>query len=197
MKFFFAVCILVEVAAFEYPQEHKRFTGYENNLDKSDAFEYPQERNKFTGYEKNLLKSDANGYPSFQRIDRNSNYLAFQNDIGDLIPGHDPRLKFITRAYKAYKLRQLAIRNLNNSKRTTIIHRGKKGFVIRQSNLTYKEAEKLFNSAVKNITQRGDKVKVGKTYDGRTLTLRTQGNNGPTLDVKDINGHVTKLRLMQ
>lgn len=48
---------------------------------------------------------------------------------------------------------------------------------------------------VRNPRYHGNGVQTGQTSDGRTLTIRTRGNNGPTLDIKHPNGDVEKIRL--
>ena len=77
----------------------------------------------------------------------------------------------------------------------THVNRAGKRETIKTSSESYESALKSFRKDVRNPRDHGNGVQTGQTSDGRTLTIRTRGNNGPTLDIKHPNGDVEKIRL--
>ena len=87
--------------------------------------------------------------------------------------------------------------DISNKAQTLRSHTNKAGKqeTIKSSSETYDSALRSFQKDVRAPQNRGNGVQTGVTADGRTLTIRTKGNNGPTLDIKHPNGNVEKIRL--
>merc|ERR1719494_1723273 len=88
--------------------------------------------------------------------------------------------------------------------------RGKKTEVVKESKANYRQGKKAYKQSVVTDKTVKEGVRVGKTPDGRTVTLRKgqegkgtsgqrgssgSGKHGPTVEIKDNNGDITKVRL--
>lgn len=104
--------------------------------------------------------------------------------------------KYGLKGYNKYK--SLSIDKLiKNSKIDKVYPRNGKTINEGHTTMSLKEAVAAFRNSIDPSKGIGKYpgVRVGKMPDGRTVTLRTKGGHGPTIEVKEANNVTNKIRL--
>ena len=143
------------------------------------------------------------------------NKVGVATSLGAMVPGAGQAVtatKLAAKAAKAAKSSGTKIDKLAGKATQSgkPYPRGKKTEVVKESKANYRQGKKAYKQSVVTDKTVKEGVRVGKTPDGRTVTLRKgqegkgtsgqrgssgSGKHGPTVEIKDNNGDITKVRL--
>jgi len=138
------------------------------------------------------------------------NKVGVATSLGAMVPVAGQAVtgtKLAAKAIQSTKIDKLAAK----AKQSTKPYK-RKGIteVVKESKSNYRQAKKAFKESVVESKQIKKGVTVGKQADGKTVTLRKgqkgagvsgqrgssgSGKHGPTVDIKNQNGDITKIRL--
>ena len=140
------------------------------------------------------------------------NKVGVATSIAAMVPGAGQLATGVNLAGKVAKATRVeTIASKAKTLKSYPINKKKNTETLKESASNYRQAKKAFKKSVDPKTVNSPKkgVKVGKTTDGRTVTLRDgklekdpakagskgSGKHGPTLEIRDANGDNTKVRV--